>query len=514
MEDPDGDGLTNEEEFWAHTSSTVADTDRGGENDGSELARGGDPLDRSDDAIDDYLVYAQGCNGEVVLRTEVPATHASLQVHVGPEMEGPFVAIYDGPVPPDRLLTLAAVNGTRACYRARSMDSEGRVGDWSPSHCTRSAEDPIAPEVSSLDLHGRYGRTRSQRVMISVSAHDTGPEMPVVECEGTVATGVTEIIYSTSGGFEDAAWEPYTDVFAIDLPDDSEYTGVFVKVRDGAGNESETTYVAIRQVDLDLGDVVIYGGEQVKLNDRAVVFPGEAGPAIVNAGPSETNIGANVHVQDVWSVPKVLLCSNSTVHGLLETAASLEAQGGATVEGGISQYSPFDLPSLPTVTFAPSGHSDWIMLEPGQRRRLPPGDYGYVSVKSWARLDLRAGEYTFRGLWVEPQGLVFLDKRGGPVTLNVSEHLNVKSELHDIGGLGADTLIQYSGPESVYFHADFEGTILAPNALLYLGTSGALDFSGAFFAKAVEVHPDARISHAPHFLLGDRVPSIPTREPT
>ncbi len=502
-EDPDGDGLTNSEEFWNHTQATIADSDYGGENDGSEVARGGNPFDPEDDAIDDYLVYAQGCNGEVVLRIEVPVTHASLQVQRAPDMAGPFTQIYDGPVPADQLLTLPAVNGEKACYRARSTDVQGRVGGWSPPHCTRSAEDPILPEITSLALDSGHNWTRSSRVMITVSATDSGPELPIVECDNAVTSGVTDIIYSPSGDFEGAEWEPFTDVFAMDLPQGADHTGVFVRVRDGAGNESDTAYIPIRQLDLGIEDVVIYGAEQVKINDRAVVFPGDAGPAIVNGGPTETNIGAESQVQDIWSVPRVLLRMNSTTHGFVETAGLVELQDGATVEGDVNQYAVFDLPPMPAVSFSPSSRTDWINIEPGRTRTLAPGRYGYVAVKSWARLNLRAGEYTFRGLQVEPDGIVVLNKAAGPVTINVSEMLNIKSEFDDLGGLGADTLVQYSGTQGVYWYGDFDGTIVAPNAYLYLGTSGALDFTGAFFAKAVEVHPDARIVHAPMFFLDE-----------
>ena len=62
-------------------------------------------------------------------------------------------------------------------------------------------------------------------------------------------------------------------------------------------------------------------------------------------------------------------------------------------------------------------------------------------------------------------GIVDLNNAAGSVTLNASESLNINSELHDLGGLGADTLVQYSGAQSVYWYADFDGTIVAPSWL-------------------------------------------------
>ena len=69
--DYDGDGLTNSDEDSLGTNPLIRDTDSGGESDGSEVARGADPLDPADDVapagcfIDfeaSYLSSGQGGN--------------------------------------------------------------------------------------------------------------------------------------------------------------------------------------------------------------------------------------------------------------------------------------------------------------------------------------------------------------------------------------------------------------------------------------------------------------------
>ena len=61
--DTDGDGLTDEQEQTLGTDPNKADTDDGGVNDGDEVNRDfTDPLDGSDDKVDDDEVDGCGCN--------------------------------------------------------------------------------------------------------------------------------------------------------------------------------------------------------------------------------------------------------------------------------------------------------------------------------------------------------------------------------------------------------------------------------------------------------------------
>lgn len=65
-QDPDGDGLTNLEEYQHGTDPTVADTDGGGVNDGDEVLRGTDPLNPADD-----LAQLKGDEGGYIVGEKV-----------------------------------------------------------------------------------------------------------------------------------------------------------------------------------------------------------------------------------------------------------------------------------------------------------------------------------------------------------------------------------------------------------------------------------------------------------
>jgi hypothetical protein len=121
--DPDGDDLTNIEEFEAHTDPLNADTDGGGEGDGSEVASGKDPLDPADDEITPVMVFAVPCADSAELHLETPVEYARVEIQQGPDFTGPFATIYDGAMPAGGIIAVSAVPDVEVCYRARVAET-------------------------------------------------------------------------------------------------------------------------------------------------------------------------------------------------------------------------------------------------------------------------------------------------------------------------------------------------------------------------------------------------------
>ena len=108
----------------------------------------------------------------------------------------------------------------------------------------------------------------------------------------------------------------------------------------------------------------------------------------------------------------------------------------------------------------------------------------------------------FQSLTTEPQSEIILENHDAPVHIKIQSNISYKCEFVDSAGF-YDTVVEYAGTNSLMMLAPFQGTYISPDADLYLGTSGALEFTGAFYAKRIEVHPDAVVTHAPVELVSE-----------
>ncbi len=116
--DPDSDGLTNTEEYSYTTDPCDADTDGGGETDGSEIANGHDPLFASDDnstnAVYDPAFTAPSCpTGESPCLVPETLINGRDNMSGGPE-----------PNQPNTLFSSTCADGTDGDYHSdESLDS-------------------------------------------------------------------------------------------------------------------------------------------------------------------------------------------------------------------------------------------------------------------------------------------------------------------------------------------------------------------------------------------------------
>jgi len=233
--DPDRDGLPNGVEYETGTDPCDADTDRGGESDGSEVARRANPFDPRDDVlpqpidvevvdwIPDHMPRLPLRPNSNLIRFPLNRAYTAVLIYRSTSPGGPFRQI--ATVPTARSDGFyrdgGLVNGRTYYYYVQGEGTRGHLS--APSHVFSGTPkaDPFPPIGSVLINHGQaYVETRW--VTLDLQADSDTKEM---------------LIANTSD-FDGAGWEAYTPTKSWRLDPVDGYAAVFVKYRDAAGNES------------------------------------------------------------------------------------------------------------------------------------------------------------------------------------------------------------------------------------------------------------------------------------
>jgi hypothetical protein len=247
-QDPDGDGLVNIDEWYNGTYPCVADTDAGGENDGSEVQNGRDPLDPSDDKVPPLVKYTlQALNGKILIRWWRPMDFTAMLLYLSGDGSSYEVVDmgdsgeYELPWPNDTpvWLRLAGYNG--------DADATGDLTD--PEVVTPKA-DPDAPS-GVVFINGDAPSTKKRDVVLDVSATDEPiGGLPSPGSAATIAnrwmaeneiSGAVEMRFAHDPAGPWTAWEALAATKAWRLPGDCGYgelCNVYAQFRDAALNES------------------------------------------------------------------------------------------------------------------------------------------------------------------------------------------------------------------------------------------------------------------------------------
>ncbi len=251
--DPDGDGLFNLRELAAGTNPCDADTDDGGESDGSEVQRSADPHNPADDGIRPPRVRAWADVGSVRVRFSSTVDYHHMRILRAATPEGPWVEVAADVPPTSEWIDRAVTNDTRYCYRIAAVSQIGAISpesDYPDPTCATPRLDPYAPH-GSVVINDNAQSTFSRRVLLTLDASDLpgDEEFPSVglPTEPQIS-GVAMMLIANEPTFARATWEPYSPTKAWLLDPSAGRAAVFVKYRDGAGNESETAVATIAVV--------------------------------------------------------------------------------------------------------------------------------------------------------------------------------------------------------------------------------------------------------------------------
>ena len=244
-EDPDGDGLSSTQELAAGTDPCSSDTDEGGEHDGSEIARGGNPLDPRDDRLP--------APGFFALVTRINELHVPQDPRTVPQPNANLLRVPSAPEYALLLIERRERNGATALpwtertrvdprtlggvwldaglapgltfeYRMRGIDAEGNESALSPTIEAQVKTDPLAP-IGSLRIPG------SRRT--DDPSFDVAVDLYLEDDPGAIEMQVGPASARN-------AFEPYAQTKSIDTqtPLEPEPLLVVATLRDAAGNES------------------------------------------------------------------------------------------------------------------------------------------------------------------------------------------------------------------------------------------------------------------------------------
>jgi hypothetical protein len=233
--DPDLDQLSNLDEYFSGTDPNNSDSDGGGENDGSEVNFGQDPLDPSDDQIEapEFLVTTPG-NGEVGLYYDVKAEYDSMVLYRATSPTGPW-AVQVPELPLSGIYSDTATNGNTYFYKLEGVDAGAhRTAIIDAGDASTASSDPIAPEARVL-VNGDAPETTSLSVVLNFAPYDLEGLS-----QAETFDDITEMKLSNAPSLAGANWQPFAQAvpWTLVLPSPGTAAQVYAQFRDAAGNAS------------------------------------------------------------------------------------------------------------------------------------------------------------------------------------------------------------------------------------------------------------------------------------
>jgi len=132
-----------------------------------------------------------------------------------------------------------------------------------------------------------------------------------------------------------------------------------------------------------------------------------------------------------------------------------------------------------------------VQLAANEARKLDSGTYGDVVVPAGAVLTLAPGRYQFASLSIAASGVLAVE--AGSVVVHVASALAHHGETRVDGDAGL--VLGYFGDDDGAIDASFRGTLVAPNAAIVLGAVRNSVYTGAFFARSIEVRPTSIVEY-------------------
>jgi hypothetical protein len=239
--------------------------------------------------------------------------------------------------------------------------------------------------------------------------------------------------------------------------------------------------------------IAVAASGDLDIGPGAVIQGARGGPSLLaSTDGSRTSIGPHARVGDVVSVAPTLVQPGATVTGSIASGGTIVVAPDATVAGSIAagaSLAPFDTTSW---LLRPQGASrgDVDALR-STSRTLTPGTYGSVRVRNGAVLTLPPGRFVATSLTVDHGGRLILQ---GAVSLYVSQSLDLR-EAPAAGAGFTEALLVFFGDGVIVLPGGLHATVVAPKAHVVLADAQHDAYSGAIFARQVDVGAGVTLTH-------------------
>ncbi|HET6148545.1 MAG TPA: hypothetical protein VFH68_13510 [Polyangia bacterium] len=232
----------------------------------------------------------------------------------------------------------------------------------------------------------------------------------------------------------------------------------------------------------------IQASDSFLVDDRAAVLDAAtgAGAGLFNSGPGQTRVGFDARSGGILSVGPVQISDRATVSGPVISAGALDISRVASIAGAGAALAQVALPPMPALPAFPAVTGGNVTVNSGNRRALAAGSFGTVTVSSGGTLILGAGAFFFQNLTMNSGAAA----RVTPTTrIFVRNSFTAHSSFLASAGTAVQPIFFGFAGNTLGFDAVFNGTLVAPNASVVFGTGTGLTFTGAFYARSLEVRP-------------------------
>ncbi len=261
--------------------------------------------------------------------------------------------------------------------------------------------------------------------------------------------------------------------------------------------QAETTYTApiMLPSNVQMRQVVIGASYDVYIGGATAVKPAaaQAPSLIANTGTKGTYIDALSTTVGITSVPPVSLIT-STINGSVTSQGSVN-NALSTVNGKLTAQTPISIRQAGALkaTYPDENRGDVLGI-PLLTTTLTPGRYNNALAVLNSTLRFTAGKYYFNKLETALGGTLDIDSTNGPVEIYVTESL---THLGEQRGRASQFLLGYFGTADVALKGSFSGSVIAPNATIWMGHLPFGILQGTFYARSVQVFGGANVVHVP-----------------
>jgi Mg-chelatase subunit ChlD len=247
--DPDHDGVSNVDEAQLGTDPNDADTDGGGEPDGSEIDNGRNPLSAGDDKhLDPTTIAAYPNVSKVYVRYAPQADYNTTQLYRSQELTGTYTLATGGEDQSNSgiFTDTNVTNDQLYCYYVVGITITGYKSDPSNVSCATPKSDPGAPEGGFL-INGGAQKTTSRNVKLSIFASDqVSPEAlginkwdALIQPPSDSHTTVTKMAISNNAQMKGASFVAFAASADWTLAQSKGLAMVYMQFEDAAGNRSK-----------------------------------------------------------------------------------------------------------------------------------------------------------------------------------------------------------------------------------------------------------------------------------